>query len=44
MRNIRALLHYAWPYKFYLFLSLAMMLLQVFVEFLIPFHHDRHHR
>ncbi len=37
MRNIRALLHYAWPYKFYLFLSLAMMLLQVFVEFLIPF-------
>ena len=37
MRNIRALLHYTWPYKFYLFLSLAMMLLQVFVEFLIPF-------
>lgn len=37
MRNIRALMHYAWPYKFYLFLSLAMMLLQVFAEFLIPF-------
>ena len=37
MRNIRALMPYVWPYKFYLFLSLAMMLLQVFVEFLIPF-------
>lgn len=37
MRNIRALLPYVWPYKFYLFLSLTMMLLQVFVEFLIPF-------
>lgn len=37
MRNIRALMPYVWPYKFYLFLSLAMMLLQVVVEFLIPF-------
>jgi len=37
MRNIRALIPYVWPYKFYLFLSLAMMLLQVVVEFLIPF-------
>ncbi len=37
MRNIRTLMKYALPYKFHLVLSLSMMLLQVFVEFLIPF-------
>lgn len=37
MKNIFSLLKYAFPYKWFLFLAVFSMFIQVFVDFYIPF-------